>query len=184
MQILIYLFITFSVNYLSIPNNTIPNNFQKKVTKMLKKNFGKQAIQIEKATISIPDKYFYYLKNEKELLGIMVIAKAHACHVGGCDAGLSNSNARYEDFWYAIIFDLEAKIKAIKVLNYESEYGFEICSKNWLKHFRGQTGCELKYGSKPIDAISGATVSGQSIVTDVNHLCWLLRDLPKQFPEN
>ena len=183
MRLLLYLFICLSTSWSSTYNNAIPKNFQKKINKLLKKNFGNESINIEAISLSIPDKSFYYLRHEKELLGIMVIAKAHGCHVGGCDVGQSNSNAKYEDFWYVVIFDLESKIKAIKILEYESEYGYEICSKNWLKHFQGHTGCELKYGSKQIDAISGATVSGQSIVTDINNLCWLLQDFSKWFSD-
>ena len=68
------------------------------------------------------------------------------------------------------------KILKVKVLDYQSEYGYEICAKNWLKQFIGKKGCEVNYGND-IDAISGATVSGNAIVTDVQMLCYFLDEL-------
>ena len=62
------------------------------------------------------------------------------------------------------------------MLEYSSDYGYEISSKNWLKQFKGFTGCDLKYGGREVDVISGATVSGKSIVSDISNLCWLLQD--------
>ncbi len=66
------------------------------------------------------------------------------------------------------------QILQVKVLDYQSEYGYEICAKSWLRQFEGFKGCDLRYNSTEVDAISGATVSARSIVEDISNLCWLL----------
>ena len=55
----------------------------------------------------------------------------------------------------------------IEVLKYRENYGAEICSKRWLKKFINiSTNSYTEYNQK-IDAISGATISVNSIKTDV-----------------
>jgi len=43
---------------------------------------------------------------------------------------------------------------------------YEICSKNWLKQFIGYQGNPLRYKAD-IDGISGATISANSITSDI-----------------
>lgn len=188
MKFLTYLLFCAGLIGMTPRQPSIPKMFEKKVNKMLKKIWKTNDISLENALLpgfpkGMPNRYFYSLKKEGKLVGILSINMAHGCQIGGCQANGFHENstmedARYENFWYAVIFKPDLTIMEAKVLDYESEYGYEICGKNWLKQFRGFKGCDLQYGSKEVDAISGATVSGQSIVTDINNLCWLLHDLP------
>ena len=52
------------------------------------------------------------------------------------------------------------------VTTYRSSHGAGICSKGWLKQFRGYHGEEIRLG-KEIDSISGATISASSLVEDI-----------------
>ena len=172
---------------LSIKNNDLDAqmpDFHKKIEKTIKKTWKGQAVKAEifdvkKEGFTFPDRQLYYLKENGKKIGILVINKAYGCHIGGCDdvdeSRMSISSTAYEDFYYAIFFNLDLTIKLVKVLEYDSEYGYEICAKRWLQQFVGNKGCDLQY-MKDIDGISGATVSAQSIVSDIDNLCWLLSD--------
>ena len=159
-------------------------NFHKKIKKMIKKTWKGENIDIKPLgtnyeKFSFPDRQLYTLKREEKSIGLLAINKAYGCHIDGCDdpslERTDVSSSGYEDFYYAIFFNLNMTIKFVKVLEYDSEYGYEICGKRWLRQFEGHKGCDLKY-EQDIDGISGATVSAQSIISDIANLCWLLSD--------
>ena len=156
-----------------------PSQLDKKITKHIRRlwkdrEVKKEILHFKDSTLNIPDRSFYRLTSQDSLVGIMVINKAKGCHVGGCDG--DGQNQMYEYFYYMVIYNPDLTIKNVKVLQYEPEYGYEIAAKRWLKKFAGTNGCELRY-SHEIDAISGATISGQSIVADVNNLCYLMEGM-------
>ena len=71
--------------------------------------------------------------------------------------------SKFHKFEYYIIFNNKADLLKIEVLNYNENYGAEICNKRWLKQFQKiNTSSFLTYNNS-IDAISGATISVQSI---------------------
>ncbi len=125
------------------------------------------------------------LYNGNDTLGYLFVRKTNGCLIGGCtnstesiiDTPLSNNFAeRYENFDYMVILNADLSIKKVKVLVYEGEYGYEIASKLWLKQFIGYFGGDLKYGTD-IQAISGATVSAQSITDDIQLLVQSVKEL-------
>lgn len=123
----------------------------------------------------------YTLTNPKdELLGYMVLNKAYSCKVGGCSLWSPTANQdNYEPFFYVIVYSKELTIKSIKILEYYSEYGYEITSKRWLSQFFNKTGCNLEY-EKNIDGISGATISVKSMIYDVKNTCSMIQQLDSQ----
>ena len=178
MKGLVYIILLLGI---TLPQEGIPKVFEKKIDRLLKGNFGKEPLELTttlfpSTTSAIPDRFLFTINRLQEQLGFLVINKSQGCHIGGCDGIALDENAKYENFWYAVVFDNNHQILQIKVLEYTSEYGYEICAKNWLKQFQGYKGCNLTYGSKEVDAISGATVSAQSIVMDISNLCWLLTE--------
>ena len=55
----------------------------------------------------------------------------------------------------------------VEILNYREIHGFEICNKRWLKQFiENNSDSEFEFNSK-VDAISGATISVNSLKTSV-----------------
>lgn len=179
MRILISLFLLSSFNFFAPQQNEVLKKYDKKVNKMIKKIWKEQSITLEESYLSdapegLPNRAIFNLKNDNKKVGTLVINKTNGCKINGCKS-TSGGDAKYETFWYAIIFDTDLKIKKVRVLDYSSDYGYEICSKNWLKQFTGFTGCDLQYGGREIDSITGATVSGESIVADISNLCWLLQ---------
>ena len=71
--------------------------------------------------------------------------------------------SKFHKFEYYILFNNKGELLKIEVLNYNENYGTEICSKRWLKQFQNiNTSSFLTYNNS-IDGISGATFSVQSI---------------------
>ena len=69
-----------------------------------------------------------------------------------------------------VLFDTGLNVRKAKVLIYREDYGNEIGSKRWLKQFIGKTGADnLKYDVN-VDAISGATISANSMTFAMNNL--------------
>ena len=75
------------------------------------------------------------------------------------------SPSKFDDFDYMVLFDSTNKVMLVSVLIYRENYGGEIGSKRWLKQFIGMT--EPK---NYVDAISGATISVNSMKYSINKL--------------
>jgi len=180
LRLIFCLLIFSSFNFANPAKNEMQQKFEKKINKMLKKVYGKNTITIEEKFLAdaldgTPNRSLFSLHQNGNKIGTLVINNARGCKINGCKS-TGGGDAKYEDFWYGVIFDNDLKIKLVRVLEYSSDYGYEISSKNWLKQFKGFTGCDLRYGGREVDVISGATVSGKSIVSDLSNLCWLLQD--------
>lgn len=85
-------------------------------------------------------------------------------------ARFESAMGRYEPFEFVVLYDTNRIIRQVEILVYRSDHGFEIMNKRWLAQFNGKTGCGLTYG-KEIDAISGATLSGTSLVNSIASIC-------------
>lgn len=106
--------------------------------------------------------------------GWLVLRRAYGCKVGGCGSGnystasqvcAADGNA-YEVFDYALFLNEQLEILKVVVVDYPGDYGYEITSPGWLNQFIGYNGGDLTYGSD-VDAISGATISANSITWDI-----------------
>ncbi len=114
----------------------------------------------------------FVLTSGKDTLAYAFVRRTNGCVIGGC----TNPNSpvvqtgilgeRYEHFDYLLILNKDLSVRKVKILVYEGEYGYEVGSKLWLKQFIGYKGGRLEYG-RDIQAISGATVSAQSITDDI-----------------
>lgn len=78
------------------------------------------------------------------------------------------ADSKFDKFLYMIVYDLELNIIRVRVLEYPELYGAEITSQAWLNKFNGRKASEkLKYRSD-LDAISGATMSANNLIENVN----------------
>lgn len=148
----------------------------KKIDKFIYKTFKDKGVV--KSEIDIPDSLqvfnennFYSLKKGDSLVGYLSFNRANSCRVGGCVAFDSNNRTgNFDPFYFATIYTPSLVIKKMKILEYYSEYGYEISSKGWLKQFVNKTGCESDLESQ-IDGISGATISVKSLIQEVETNC-------------
>ena len=111
--------------------------------------------------ISIP---FYSIFDEGKVIGYLCV---------------SSAQSKNQTFDYYIIYNLDSEILKVEILNYREDHGFEICNKRWLKQFIGfSTNSYFDFNSK-IDGISGATISVNSLKTDVFYKTSDLKELIK-----
>ncbi len=161
-------------------------DFEKKIQKLADKHWKELSVNIKEVNLgennsrALEGRKIFVLTTIDSTLGFVVINKALGCHVGGCDSPASSREISidnsYEKFFYAVLYDVNFRIEVVKILQYDSDFGYEICGKRWLRQFKGHKGCELEY-EKHIDGISGATVSVKSITNDINNLCWIINDV-------
>ena len=115
------------------------------------------------------DKHLYKFYDEIVLLeNKQVFLDGHIFNITGKTdrVYVGDSRSRFEAFTYMAIIDPDSNtIKHVKILIYRENYGGEIASKRWLRQFIGM--------SKPkhyVDAISGATISVNSLKVSLNKL--------------
>lgn len=122
------------------------NTLEKRTYKQLYKYYEEEVI-IEQTDINVPNGTLYE-----------VIGKTDKVYIG-------YSPSKFENFDFMVLLDCDNKIKLVKILIYRENYGGEIGSKRWLKQFIGMN------KPKPyVDAISGATISVNSLKFSLNNL--------------
>ena len=141
----------------------LPKNIQKKVDKEIKMAFEVEVFSLVSIKVSdeinkqlstkITEENFYKIIHKNNVLGYAFVDKAPS---------------KTDQFDYVVLLDANLIIKKTKVLVYREDYGGEIGSKRWLKQFIGKTTkSSLRY-RKDIAAISGATISANSMTIAVN----------------
>lgn len=123
-------------------------------------------------------KALYKISRGNKTLGYAYIARVKTCRSGGCSNPSANSGGRnFEYFDYLLIFNREIGVRQISIFNYNATYGFQITSKSWLRQFFGYHGKHpLKYGHD-IHAVSGATISANAIIQDIQNTTRTLKKL-------
>ncbi|MBT8194991.1 MAG: FMN-binding protein [Bacteroidia bacterium] len=162
-------------------NGEVPENFQKLVNRKLVKHFKVESIILKKSDRELMSANkqkttpYYNVYNEKEeLLAHFVFNITDACSFGGCAVpGKQKSSGIFHDkIYYYVILNTDYTVQDIKVLEHESSYGMEIGTRYWLKQFFNTKPGNYKLGDN-IDGISGATVSVQAMIDDLNGLTHL-----------
>ena len=169
-----------------IPFDSIAQERTKKIDRIINKQIAK--VWRDQAIIQTPintsldiefdlffaDNELHRLDEAESTVGFLLLRRGFGCKIGGCggagDQGegqiCSADGNAYEYFDYIILFDNDLSILKIAVVDYPGDYGYEITSKGWLKQFNGYKGAKMRYG-KEVDAISGATISANSLTKDV-----------------
>ena len=107
---------------------------------------------------------FNIIKEEDKIIGYLLVTQS-----------FSKTNT----FDYYVLYNTQAEILKVEVLSYRESHGFEICNKRWLKQFIGiNIASEFEYNNK-VDAISGATISVNSIKSSIYQNTQYLKKLIK-----
>ena len=105
------------------------------------------------------------------ILGYLSYRKANACKFGGCsDTVCTTDDVGFKEYiYYFVILSRDTLIEKVRVLEYESSYGYEISNRGWLNQFNDKKpgGFVVK---ENVDAISGATISVEAMVDDINSI--------------
>ena len=151
----------------------------KKLSKVVSKIWKDQEVTLH--TLHLPDTIksditrLVEVRSDGTLMGYACYTTAFGCRVGGCAAPTNPNVQSYETFDYIAVYDTDLKIIKVSIAEYGGQYGYEICRAKWLDQFSGSnSGFEL---NKNVDGISGATVSAQFLIDDLNAVGGLLKDL-------
>lgn len=168
MKIFTLIFFLAIVNFLLSQNTTESKKTTSKVDKAIHAIFQiDSAISTEKVYDDYDEeqskrKIVFRLTNNGNNIGFLVFSKA---------------KGRFDYFEYFVLIDYSQKIKYVEIYNYISEHGYQICNKKWLSQFNDFTvDSKFEYNNE-ISAISGATISGNSIVSDIKDILKLVNDL-------
>lgn len=96
--------------------------------------------------------------------------------IGYCFA--SSAAGRFENFEYFILYDTACVVQKVNVWKYRSSHGGAVAGQRWLRQFAGYSKGALTYG-KDVQAISGATISGESLVREVARAGNVIREVFK-----
>ncbi len=91
----------------------------------------------------------------------------------------TRAKGRYDYYDYAVIYSPENEVLSLFVTVYRSTHGAAICQKKWLGQFIGYSGGDLALG-KDVDAVSGGTLSAQSMVEDMSRCYQLMIQLTSE----
>lgn len=143
----------------------LPKTIQKRVEKEVKKVFEVDYFTME--FIEVPNQLNAKLPTRISNTNLFSIFYGEK-QLGYAFVGKAPSKTA--NFDYLVVFDTELKVIHSKVLVYREEYGGEIGSKRWLRQFLGKTGKDRVNYKTNIDAISGATISVQSMTRSMDNL--------------
>ena len=106
------------------------------------------------------DETFYSISEEDSIIGYLAVTDAPS---------------KFHRFDYYILFDDKEDILKVEILHYRENYGAEICSRRWLKQFVGIDTKNSQSYNNSVDAISGATISVNSLKYDLLKTCKALK---------
>ncbi len=174
---------SFLLVVLSLFSFTIPKEnegrmyeqYKSKIEKHINKVFDLDGIVSLKG-MEVPKEKFeqYFINHDTNASGYLFLKEVKACSLTGCTASNKNvvtNNVGAEYYDLAVIVDSNFEILNIKVLDYFSDYGYEIASKRYLKQYVGKNICDFSNNSIEVDGISGATISYNALIGSLNDFC-------------
>ncbi len=153
--------------------------YQKKIHKLVNKSLDldkKAVLNFDMISSNGKSTEGYQIILDNQALGYLFLKQVKSCTLNGC---LGNEkltdNIQSEYFDIAVTLDQDKNILSIKVLDYFSDYGYEISSKRYLKKYQGYSICDFSTANSAVDGVSGATVSYNALIGSLGEFCVLLQ---------
>ena len=110
----------------------LTEKYHKQVYKTIAKSFDSKNIDLKKERFSRGE--LNQIIIDGVFKGYVFVAEVAACNLGGCTSYEKISDTKSSEYFDLLLVLNESKtIKSIKILDYFSDYGYEITSKNYLK---------------------------------------------------
>lgn len=160
---------------LFISPETLLDKYQKPASKEIKKKLSLNTYEFDR--LNFDDGELYAIQVDNKTVAYILLSEVAACNIGGCPSYKAvEQDASSEYFDLMTIIDTDSKIISIKILDYFSDYGYEITSKKYLRKFRGYKVCTISDEKDGIDAISGATISSYALEAKLGQLCGFIAE--------
>lgn len=115
-----------------------------------------KAFSTETYKLNTIDDTFFSILEQDSIMGYLAITDAPS---------------KFHRFDYYVLFDSKADVLKVEILHYRENYGAEICSKRWLRKFINIDTENIASYHRKIDAISGATISVNSLKKNLLRTC-------------
>lgn len=152
------------------PADSLLNRYQNSAQKAVKKSLSVDDYSLIQKEFHGGE--LYTIQSKDQAIGYLLLSEVAACNLGGCPSYKTvEQDVSSEYFDLMTVLDKDSKILSIKILDYFSDYGYEITSKKYLKKFYGYTACDINQDKDEVDAISGATISSYALEGKLGQLC-------------
>jgi len=155
-------------------------NYKSKIKKEIKSISSNEesALTFKNLNLEFHNVEAYSLWDESDQIsGYLFIKEVKACSLNGCVAKSKDIDSTLGSEYYdiSVLTNKDKVIQSVKVLDYFSDYGYQITSKKYLKKYRGKSLCEFQQNTAQVDGISGATISYNALISSLDEFCELLR---------
>ncbi len=175
LRVIFSVFVWIGLCAFSHGDSDLLKQYEKKISKDLKKTFNvdkKAELDYQRLKHNYKGGELYRISNTNGQMGFLFLKEVKACTLNGCLGNDKlNDNIESEYFDVAITVSLDHQIQSIRVLDYFSDYGYEITSKRYLKRYKGKSVCDFKIENPAVDGISGATVSYNGLIGSIDEIC-------------
>jgi Na+-translocating ferredoxin:NAD+ oxidoreductase RnfG subunit len=164
---------------LIISNEIFPNEIQNTCEQIIKDYFGKNAVY-SYVEFNISDNL--RIEIEKKSGQKFFKNKVIVWYISGKDsvesiAILDNVYGKSLPITFLVFFDLNGNILKSEIVKYRESYGGGVVNESWLKQFNNRNcSSSFEVGSE-IYAVSGATISSNSVTRGVKKLSYLAKEI-------
>ncbi len=163
------MFILFILN-LSFHDGSMIEIYKKQSKKVIAKHLHLDEYETVKQDFNAGE--LYAIKHANETQAYLLLSEVAACNLGGCHKFEKNDDHNSSEFFdLLVLLDEDLVIKHLNVLEYFSDYGYEITSSNYLKQFIGKNVCSFTQDTDDVDIISGATISSYALEATLGQVC-------------
>ncbi len=170
MTIILFLFLLQNIGFGQDEINYQPKLLNKEIKSVFSlENFDISPIDLLNKN-SNNGRFFIIEDQRMDQKGIVYIGRIFSCRADGCDIKTADHKQNASEYFdYFILFNNKSEIVSVRVYNYQATHGQEVSAKSWLKKFRGYNGEYSLTGKNSVDIISGATVSSNGIINDLQY---------------
>lgn len=173
------LLILFIIMHIGLPVGMYPSGIQyfpKALQRELSGKAKAEAHMLTPLEIQTEGQGSFFVQNLQPGTPYVYVGRVVSCRAGGCSAAGAAFQANAPEYFdYFMLFNDQGEVLKLKVFNYRATHGHEITVAGWLKQFIGYNGREDLVVGKHIDSISGATISVNSLTSDVENKTRLLQ---------
>jgi len=174
LKYLVSIIIIFSTSLIESPyKGPLLSNYESAIFKQLSVLKSDQ-LNIDKLDLGLHNLEAYTISSRDEnMSAYLFIKEVKACSLNGCIAKTKSKEDKIGSEYYdiSVLTDSDKKILSIKVLDYFSDYGYQITSKRYLKKYKHLNLCDFNSTIPKVDGISGATISYNGLINSLIEFC-------------